>query len=79
MCAWDGELTYGQLDQCATLLEGHLVSSGFGVGPGAIVPLYFEKSMWVPVAIIAVMKAGAAFVALDPTLPQHRLKKPTVS
>ncbi|TVY17240.1 Nonribosomal peptide synthetase dtxS1, partial [Lachnellula arida] len=74
VCAWDGELTYDQLDQFSTLLAGHLVSSGLGVGPGAIVPLYFEKSMWVPVAILAVMKAGAASVALDSTLPQHRLK-----
>lgn len=74
VCAWDGELTYGQLDQLSTLLAGHLVSSGLGVGPGAIVPLYFEKSMWVPVAILAVMKAGAASVALDSTLPHHRLK-----
>jgi amino acid adenylation domain-containing protein/thioester reductase-like protein len=74
VCSWDGELTYGQLDHFSTLLAGHLASSGLGIGPGALVPLYFEKSMWVPAAMIAVMKAGAASVALDPALPEHRLK-----
>lgn len=74
VCAWDGQLTYAQLDQFSTLLAGHLVSSGLGVGPGAILPLFFEKSMWVPVAMFAVMKAGAASVALDTTLPQPRLE-----
>ncbi|PQE30595.1 nonribosomal peptide synthase protein [Rutstroemia sp. NJR-2017a WRK4] len=74
VCAWDGELTYAQLDKYSTLLAGRLVSSGLGIGPGSIVPLYFEKSMWVPVAVFAVMKAGAASVALDTTLPQSRLE-----
>lgn len=74
VCAWDGEMTYVQLDQFSTLLAGRLVSLGLGVGPGAIVPLCFEKSVWVPVAIFAVMKAGAASVALDTTLPRSRLE-----
>lgn len=74
VCAWDGELTYVQLDQFSTLLAGRLVSLGLGVGPGAIVPLFFEKSVWVPVAMFAVMKAGAASVALDTTLPRSRLE-----
>ncbi|OTA90727.1 hypothetical protein M434DRAFT_397814 [Hypoxylon sp. CO27-5] len=74
VCAWDGELTYSQLDQFSTLLASRLVSSELGVGPGAIVPLCFEKSVWVPVAIFAVMKAGAASVALDTTLPRSRLE-----
>ncbi len=70
--AWDGELTYAQLDRVSTLLAGRLASSGLGAGD--IVPLYFEKSKWVPVAIFAVMKAGAASVALDITLPRSRLE-----
>lgn len=73
VCAWDGDLTYGELDQLSTLLAGHLLTSGL-VTPGAIMPLYFEKSMWVPVAIFAVMKAGATCVALDATLPESRLQ-----
>jgi non-ribosomal peptide synthetase component F len=38
------------------------------------VPLCFEKSVWVPVASFAVMKAGTASVLLDTTLPRSRLE-----
>ena len=72
VCAWDGELTYSQLDQLATKLAGRLVDHG--VGPDVLVPLCFEKSMWTTVAILGVLKAGGAFVLLDPSLPEQRLQ-----
>ncbi|CAE7034326.1 AMP-binding multi-domain protein [Pyrenophora teres f. teres] len=39
-----------------------------------IVPLCFEKSMWTVVAMLAVLKAGGAFLLLDPSLPHERLR-----
>jgi amino acid adenylation domain-containing protein len=72
VCAWNGELTYGELDELSTSLAYRLL--GLGVQPGAIVPLCFEKSMWTPVAMLAVMKAGAASVAMDVTQPEERLR-----
>lgn len=72
ICAWDGELTYGQLEQDSTRLAHHLVR--IGVKPGMIIPLCFEKSMWTTVAIMAVMKAGAASVLLHTSLPEDRLR-----
>lgn len=72
ICAWDGNLTYGSLDALSEKLAHHLVS--LGIGPETIVPLCFEKSMWMPVAALAVMKAGAASLALDTTLPEVRLQ-----
>ncbi|TLD11438.1 hypothetical protein PspLS_11930 [Pyricularia sp. CBS 133598] len=72
VCAWDGELTYGELDKLSTQLAHRL--AGFGAGPGTIVPLCFEKSMWTSVAMLGVMKAGAASVAMDTTLPSARLQ-----
>lgn len=43
------------------------------IGPEVIVPLSFEKSMWVPVAMLGVLRAGGAFAMLPPSLPSGRL------
>ncbi|KAF7198373.1 Nonribosomal peptide synthetase dtxS1 [Pseudocercospora fuligena] len=73
VCAWNGDLTYGELEDRSTRLAHHLRAE-FGVGSGVIVPLCFEKSVWMPVAMLAVMKAGAASVALDVSQPAARLE-----
>ncbi|EFY88504.1 nonribosomal peptide synthase, putative [Metarhizium acridum CQMa 102] len=72
VCAWDGELTYSELDDLATKLASRL--RRLGVGPDILVPLCFEKSMWTTVAVLGVIKAGGAFVLLDPSLPEQRLQ-----
>lgn len=72
VCAWDGDFTYGELDRSSSALAAHL--AGLGVGPGGFVPLLFEKSRWTPVALLGVMKAGGAFVLLDPSHPRARLE-----
>jgi amino acid adenylation domain-containing protein len=74
VCAWDGELTFEELDKLSTRLAFCLFDD-YGVGPGVIVPLCFEKSMWTVVSIMAVMKAGGASVVLDATLPEERLRQ----
>ncbi|KAJ5675353.1 hypothetical protein N7462_008250 [Penicillium macrosclerotiorum] len=71
ICAWDGELTYGELDQLAARLAHRLVDEG--VGPRILVPLCFEKSLWATVAMLGVLRAGGAFVFLDPLQPVARL------
>lgn len=71
ICAWDGELLYGELDQLATTLANWLTE--LGVEPGQLVPLCFEKSMWTTVAMLGVLKAGGGFVMLDASLPEHHL------
>lgn len=72
ICSWDGELTYGKLDELSTLLAGRLLD--VGIGPNILVSLCFEKSMWTTVAILAVIKTGGGFILLDPSLPEQRLK-----
>ncbi|XP_044714702.1 AMP-binding enzyme domain-containing protein [Hirsutella rhossiliensis] len=57
----------------STRLAHHLVH--LGLRPGAIVPLCFEKSIWTGVAIMGVMKAGAASVAMDVGQPVQRLRQ----
>ncbi|PHH90935.1 hypothetical protein CDD83_2187 [Cordyceps sp. RAO-2017] len=70
--AWDGILNYRQLDELSSKLAVHLIKKG--VGSGTIVPLCFEKSMWMPVAALAVMRAGGASVAVDTTQPEERIR-----
>jgi amino acid adenylation domain-containing protein/non-ribosomal peptide synthase protein (TIGR01720 family) len=70
--AWDGDLSYGELNNLSAKLALKLVERG--VGPEVIVPVYLEKCRWTPVAIMAVLRAGGAFVLLDPAHPPDRLK-----
>jgi amino acid adenylation domain-containing protein/non-ribosomal peptide synthase protein (TIGR01720 family) len=70
--AWDGDLSYKDLDHLSAQLALDLLHRG--VGPEVIVPLYLEKCRWTPVAIMAVLRAGGAFVLLDPAHPLDRLK-----
>lgn len=67
VCAWDANFTYTELDTLAQKLAGYL--NLFGVGPETYVCLCFEKSAYTIVSMLAVLKAGGAFVALDPMHP----------
>ncbi|KPM37793.1 Nonribosomal peptide synthetase 1 [Neonectria ditissima] len=69
--AWDASFTYTELDASSSQLAQHLVS--LGVKSETYVPLCFEKSAWTVVAMMAVLKAGGAFVPLDPTHPPERI------
>jgi len=70
---WDASFTYRQLDDTATILASHLIT--LGVGPEVFVPLCFEKTAWTIIAQLAVLKAGGAFVGLDPEHPESRLEQ----
>ncbi|KAJ6029752.1 amino acid adenylation domain-containing protein [Penicillium canescens] len=72
ICAWDGTMTYAALDQESTKTMEYL--RHHGVEPETIVPLLFEKTKWTAVAVLGVLKAGAAFVLLDASHPIERLK-----
>ncbi|KAL4892768.1 hypothetical protein BDV59DRAFT_202509 [Aspergillus ambiguus] len=65
--AWDGELSYDQLDGMSTRLARRLVHQG--LGHARIVPICIEKCRLVPVAMLAVLKSGAAFLLLEPSHP----------
>lgn len=70
--AWDGVVTYEQLDRLSSIIACHLIE--IGVERNTIVPLCFEKSMWMPIAFLSVVKAGAAGLLLDSALPTLRLE-----
>ncbi|MCV7089636.1 amino acid adenylation domain-containing protein [Mycobacterium interjectum] len=64
-------MTYRELDEAANRFA-HLLS-GHGVGPGACVALLLERSAQAVVAMLAVLKTGAAYLAIDPALPAARV------
>ncbi|KAL8700559.1 MAG: hypothetical protein Q9224_000910, partial [Gallowayella concinna] len=72
VCSWDGDLTYTKLISLSTRLSNQL--SALGVGPESYVPICFEKSLWAVVAMLGVLQAGGAFVPLEASHPDDRLK-----
>ena len=64
-------LTYRELDEAANRLA-HLLA-GQGAGPGQCVALLFTRSVEAIVAILAVLKTGAAYLPIDPALPAARI------
>jgi non-ribosomal peptide synthetase-like protein len=69
--AEDGELSYDEFEREANRLA-HVLIEG-GVRRGDRVGLLFSRSVWAYVAMLAVMKAGAAYVPLDPGFPKDRI------
>ncbi|QIG92108.1 non-ribosomal peptide synthetase [Bradyrhizobium sp. 6(2017)] len=67
----DVALTYRQLDQRSNQIAAHLSSTG--VGPGRIAVVFMEHSIEVVVAILGVLKSGAAYVPVDAATPKGRI------
>ena len=66
-----GSLTYQALhDQVNTL---SLALRGLGVGAEVLVAVYLERSIDLVVSLLAIMRAGAAYIPLDPGYPSERL------
>lgn len=66
-----GRLTFAQIEARSTQLARRLAS--LGVAPGAAVGVAFERAPELPVALLGILKAGAAYVPLDPSYPAERL------
>ena len=64
-------VTYSELNRRANQLAHSLRK--IGVGPETLVGVCMERSLEMIIAVLGVLKAGGAFVPLDPTYPQARL------
>jgi len=64
-------LTYRQLDERSNQMAARLAS--LGVGPGRVTLVFMEHSIEVVVAILGVMKSGAAYVPVDAATPKGRI------
>ncbi|GAA5052638.1 amino acid adenylation domain-containing protein [Nocardia callitridis] len=69
----DGErVTYAALDRWSNRLARVLIDAG--IGPESLVALGIPRSFESVATVLAVTKAGAAFVPVDPNYPQHRIE-----
>ncbi|MDL5206028.1 non-ribosomal peptide synthetase [Streptomyces sp. ALI-76-A] len=68
----DGVLTYGELHERANRLARLLI--GRGAGPERLVGLLLPRSADTIVAMLAALKAGAAYLPLDPAYPAERIR-----
>src|SRR5204862_8354462 len=71
VCDATQSLTYRDLDARAGRLADAL--RAFAAGPDAVVAICLERSTAFVVAALGVLKAGAAYLPLDPTTPADRL------
>jgi aspartate racemase len=65
------QLTYRELNHRANQLAHYL--QGLGVGPETCVGICVERSLDILVGLLGILKAGAAYLPLNPAYPQERL------
>lgn len=71
VCAGTEELSYAELNARAEKLASRLRLAG--AGTGSLVPVCLNRSTNLLVALLAVLKTGAAYAPLDPIYPRHRI------
>ncbi len=70
---FEGEqLSYDELNRRANQLAHHLQK--MGAGPDTLVGVCMERSLEMVIALYGILKAGAAYVPIDPEYPQQRIE-----
>ena len=67
----DQSMSYGELNRKANILANRICADG--IGPNQIVALFTERSFEMIIAMLGVLKAGAAYLPIDPSYPQSRI------
>jgi len=70
---FDGkQLTYSELNKRANKLANYIVNSG--IKPDAVVAICLERSFEMVETILAIVKAGGAYLPIDPSYPEDRIR-----
>ena len=72
VCSGSERITYRELDDRSNRLANYL--RGQSVAPGGVVGVCLERSIDFPVAALAILKAGCAYLPLEPKTPSRRLQ-----
>ena len=67
----DDTITYGELEARANQLAHYLIENG--IGPGSLVGVCLERSIYMPVALLAILKTGAGYVPMEAAYPRERV------
>jgi amino acid adenylation domain-containing protein len=65
-------ITYRELDRCSNQLARILFK--YSLAPNALVAICFDRSLNLIVSMLAVLKAGAGYLPIDPSYPPERIK-----
>jgi len=68
----DVTLTYAELNEKANQLAHYLIET-YAIKPEDKIGLLLDRSEWMIISILAILKAGAAYVAISPEYPQDRI------
>ena len=66
----DDVLTYGELDTWSAAVATELMADG--IGPGDVVAVSIPRSLELVVALVAIVRSGAAYLPVDPEAPRER-------
>ncbi len=66
-------LTYQELNQKANQLA-HFLHQNYQIKPDTLIGICVERSLDMAIALLTVLKAGAAYVPVDPSYPEERIK-----
>jgi amino acid adenylation domain-containing protein len=64
-------LTYGELERRANQLANHLLK--LGASPDSLVGICLERGLGMVIGLLGILKAGAAYIPLDPAYPRDRI------
>src|SRR5690554_4639623 len=66
------EITYMELETASNRVAHYLLSKG--LKEEIMVPVFMERSVEMVIAIMGILKAGAAYIPIDPEFPQERIR-----
>ncbi|OQD72296.1 hypothetical protein PENPOL_c001G10609 [Penicillium polonicum] len=72
LCAFDGVVSYGEFETLTNRLASYLLAQG--IPKHSKIPFCIERSSLVLIAMVGILKAGAAFVPLTPEQPLDRIR-----